>query len=225
MTWKTLAFLHWAFEPGRVQRLLPEGLEIDTFDGQAYVGIVPFTMTGVRHTKCPPVPGTHSFHELNVRTYVIRDGVPGVWFFSLDAASRMAVRAARMTFGLPYYNATMSIQNTGRRIKYTSRRSHRGAEPALFSCVWEVGDKLPQSEPDSLEYFLTERYCLYSHRKGSLWRGRIFHEPWALREATIETGSLQSSMLEAIGLTEQGDEPIVHYAESIETEAWGLERV
>ncbi|MFG0256866.1 MAG: YqjF family protein [Phycisphaerales bacterium JB043] len=225
MTWSTLAFLHWTFDPTRVQALLPDGLEIDTFEGNAYVGIVPFTMTGVRHAKCPPVPGTHSFHELNVRTYVTCDGVPGVWFFSLDAASRLAVRVARMTYSLPYYSATMSLQNTGKRVKYTSRRAHRGAEPALFSCVWEIGDELPPSEADSLDYFLTERYCLYAHRKGALWRGRIFHEPWRLRNARLDTGTLQSSMLDACGLSEQADEPVVRYAESIDTEAWALERV
>jgi len=147
-------------------------------------------------------------HELNVRTYVHLNGVPGVWFFSLDASNSIAALGARLTFHLPYFTARMSLEQRNRTIHFASRRIRPHAEHAEFEAVWTVGDRLPQSETGSLQFFLTERYALYSARADALYRARIFHQPWPLHEARLL--SLRSSMLESQGLPSTGDDPLVH---------------
>lgn len=220
-TWGRLLFLHWPVAPEGLRPLLPPGLALDTFDGQAWLGVVPFTMWGIQPTFGPPLPGLRAFHELNVRTYVHRDGLPGVWFFSLDAASPLAVWAARTFYHLPYFRAAMDLAADGGVVRYSSRRRHRGAPAAHFRCAWRVGEPLPATEPGSLPFFLTERYCLYAARGRRLWRGRILHPPWPLRRAEIL--DLDSTMVESHGLPSPEGEPLVHGADEIRVEIWGLE--
>src|SRR5438105_12906065 len=161
--WRKLLFMHWPISAELLRPLIPQELEIDTFDDKAWIGIVPFTMWGIRASFLPSIPGTSAFHELNVRTYVHYQGVPGVWFFSLDAASRLAVWGARRFYHLPYFNAEMSLRQQGNLIKYNSqRRDSRGA-PAQLDADWTIGESLAEARPGSLEFFLTERYCLYSY--------------------------------------------------------------
>jgi len=220
--WGKLLFMHWAIDPATLRPLIPAGLSLDTFDGRAYIAEVPFTMWGIRASFLPPIPGTSAFHELNVRTYVQYEGVPGVWFFSLDAANSLAVWGARSLYHLPYYNAEMSLEQEEQRIVYASRRIDKRGPAADFNAQWDIGEALPRSTPDSLEYFLTERYCLYSFHGSRLYRSRIYHEPWPLRRA--KTDQYQSSMIQSLGISQPTGEPLLHYAESISVRVWPLRR-
>lgn len=215
--------MHWAIPVDALRPLVPPRLEIDTFEGEAWIGVVPFTMWGVRPTFTPPVPGLSALHELNVRTYVHLEGVPGVWFLSLDANSIVAVWAARNFFYLPYFNARMTLDQTANKIIYASHRTHANAPAANFEATWEFGDPLPLSPPGSLEFFLTERYSLYAAHRDKLYRCRIFHRPWPLRTAQLL--SCESSMVESHGLPTPRGEPLLHYAEALETNIWRFKRV
>ncbi|HZI18914.1 MAG TPA: DUF2071 domain-containing protein [Pyrinomonadaceae bacterium] len=221
--WGKLLFMHWPV-PGRLLRpMLPPQLTLDTYEGTAWLGVVPFTMWGFRPYLGPPVPGLNSFHELNVRTYVHYDGVPGVWFFSLDINSLLAVWGARRLYFLPYYRARLSLAQQGQVVRFTSERAAAAAPPAAFAAEWSVGDPLPPAEPGSLEFFLTERYCLYSAARGQLFRCRIAHDSWPLRRA--ELSDFDSTMVEALGLPTPAGDPVLHYAEAIKVDVWPLRRV
>lgn len=221
--WGKLLFMHWPIDEKLLRPLIPAGLNIDTFDGSAWIGVIPFTMWGIRASFLPPIPGTSTFHELNVRTYVTLNGIPGVWFFSLDAANRLAVWAARKFYNLPYFNAQMSVDQTGKTIHYSSTRQDARGAPAELKTTWAIGECLPRSLAGSIEFFLTERYCLYSERDGELYRARIHHQPWPLQEA--ELTSFTSTMIESHGLpTPQGD-PLLHYCEEISVDIWGLKKI
>lgn len=221
--WGKLLFMHWPISADLIRPLLPERLSVDTFDGSAWIGVVPFTMWGVRPTFTPPVPGLSAFHELNVRTYVHLDGVPGVWFFSLDAESALAVWGARTFFHLPYFNARMSLEQETRTILYASHRTHAGDPPAEFDATWIIKDHLPAAEPGSLSFFLTERYCLYAAHRERLFRCRIFHPPWPLQDASLS--SLSSTMIESHGLPTPEGSPLLHYAEALQVDIWMLREV
>jgi uncharacterized protein YqjF (DUF2071 family) len=219
-TWGKLLFMHWRIDEKLLRPLIPASLEIDTYDGSAWIAVTPFTMWGIRASFLPPIPGTSAFHELNVRTYVHHDGVPGVWFFSLDATNVLAVWAARLAYHLPYLSAEMSLEQKGKTIEYSSRRID---SPAELKTSWTIGEPLPKSEPESLQFFLTERYCLYSAEDEALYRARIFHEPWSLRSATLL--SLHSTMIEAAGLPTPQGEPLLHYSEEIDVQIFSLKKI
>ena len=228
--WGKLLFIHWRIEERLLRPLIPEALAIDTFDGSAWIGVVPFTMWGIRASLLPAIPGTSAFHELNVRTYVYHRGVPSVWFLSLDAASRLAVWGARTFYHLPYFNAQMSLVQTGNTIRYSSVRKDRRGPPAELQSSWSIGEPIGETMagrmpalPGSLEFFLTERYCLDTMHKGELYRSRIHHQPWPLQ--TAELVSLNSSMLEAHGLPTPSSEPVLHYAEALSVDIWPLRRI
>ena len=222
-SWGKLLFMHWPIPAEQLRPSVPDRLAIDTFDGSAWIGITPFTMWGVRPVFTPPLPILSRSHELNVRTYVHLDGVPGVWFFSLDANNALAALGARLTFHLPYFRARMGLKRQGRTIRFASRRTHP-AVPAEFDAAWTVGDKLPQSQPGSLEFFLTERYCLYSARKDHLYRARIFHRPWPLHGAHLL--SCRSTMIESQGLPSPGGIPLLHQqGEPLRVRIWPPVRV
>jgi uncharacterized protein YqjF (DUF2071 family) len=221
--WGKLLFMHWRIDEQLLRQLIPPPLQIDTFDGSAWIGIVPFTMWGIRASFLPPIPGTSAFHELNVRTYVHYQGVPSVWFLSLDAANKLAVWGARKSYYLPYFNAQMSLDQTGNTIRYSStRRDSRGA-PAELQATWTIGERLPQLSPGSLEFFLTERYCLHSENKCQIYASRIHHQPWPLQAATLD--SFSSTMIESHGLPKPEGDPLLHYAEEISVDIWPLRRV
>ncbi len=222
-SWRDLLFLHFPCDPAEVARLLPPGLSVDTFpdaDGveKAWVGLVPFLMKDVRWAFAPPVPGTHTFPETNVRTYVHRDGrEPGVWFFSLDAANLLAVRTARTAFALPYFHARMSERRTDARVAYEGRRAE-----AAYHVEARIGEAGPPPEPGSLEFFLVERYLLYAARGGRLWSGRVFHPPYRLREAHVERA--EEGLVAAAGL---GPRPFAHaaFSDGVDVEVFPLRRV
>ena len=205
-SWGELLFVHWPVLAQSIRPLIPEPLSVDTHEGVAWIGLTPFTMGGVRPVFAPSLPLLSESHELNVRTYVHLDGVPGVWFFSLDANNRVAVLGARLAFHLPYFGASMSYERRDRTIRFTSRRPDRRSAPAEFEAAWRVGDELGEARPGSLDFFLVERYCLYSAHRGRLCRARIFHRPWTLRSASLL--SCRSTMLESQGLPAPGGEPL-----------------
>lgn len=185
--WRDLLFLHWEYSPPAIQATLPDGLFVDTFAGKAYLGVVPFFMRNIRPRLFPSVPGVSSFMELNLRTYVHdRAGNPGVWFYSLDANQWLAVKIARRFFHLPYEHAAMKASRTSDgRIRYESRRL--GAQADGSSCVFEYapGPELPAAVPGSLEFFLVERYRLYSQAPKGLRSGHVFHPPYPLCRADV----------------------------------------
>jgi uncharacterized protein YqjF (DUF2071 family) len=221
-TWGKLLFMHWRVDAERLRALLPRQLEIDTFDGSAWIAIAPFTMWDTRALPglLPPIPGLSSMHELNVRTYVHLDRVPGVWFFSLDCNSAAAVLGARAFYFLPYYKADIELKQEALTIDYSLVRTDE--PPAEFRAVWTIGESIPASEPGSLEFFLTERYCLYSERDGEIYRARIHHAPWPLRKASLSL--LSSTMIESLGLATPKDDPLLHYAEEVKVDIWPIRK-
>lgn len=187
--WDDLLFLHWSYAPMAIQSTLPRGLTVDTFEGKAYIGIVPFFMRDVRPSFCPRLPGFSDFLELNVRTYVYNEqSVPGVWFYSLDANQPLAVRAARRFFRLPYFHSRMKADKnaTTAEIRYLSHR--RGAQDNLSSCFqYHPNGDIRLAIPGTLEFFLIERYVLFARSAGQarLWSGRVHHQPYPLVNARV----------------------------------------
>ncbi len=219
MTWSELLFAHWPVDPSVLAPLLPKGLTLDTRDGIAWIGVVPFLMSDIAPRCCPSIPKLSRFLELNVRTYVIYDGKPGVWFFSLDAASRIAVRAARATFNLPYMDANMSLtKDDSEVIAYRSERTHRGEPPATFDASYRATGEVFHARSGTLEHWLTARYCLYSaDRKGRLYRGEIDHDPWTLAPASWT--KRQNTMCEPWEI-ELIDQPHLLFAQPVAVRAW-----
>lgn len=233
MRWHDLLFLHWPVEAASLQPFLPQGLLVDTREGQGWIGVVPFTMSGIRARYVPAIPRTSAFPELNVRTYVVaepglvipgRNGVaerpgPGVWFFSLDAASHAAVRVARTVFHLAYYDASMSCRTTKEGwIEYTSTRTHRGVKPGRFEARYRPVGAPTRSAPGTLEHWLTERYWLYAaDRRGCLYAGRVWHDPWPLQPAEAEVRV--NTMAEASGISLPSVAPLEHFARLLEVDA------
>jgi uncharacterized protein YqjF (DUF2071 family) len=220
-SWHNLLFAHWPVDARALQEKLPAGLPLDTFDGQAWLGIVPFAMTNVAPRGVPSVPFVSSFLELNVRTYVTLHGKPGVYFFSLDANSTIAVTAARTLFQLPYYLATMTLEERGGQVTCTSTRDTTIEGVAEFAASYRPVGSVQMAKPGSLEYFLTERYCLYT--VDSSFRAKrleIHHWPWPLQaaEATITV----NTMAEAAGIRLPSTAPLLHFARRQDMVAWPL---
>jgi uncharacterized protein len=219
-TWNDLLFAHWPIAPEILRPLVPQPLALDTFDGQCWLAVTPFHMTGVRPRFVPPVPGLSAFPELNVRTYVTVSGKPGVYFFSLDAASRIAVWAARVTYSLPYYFASMEVKDKEGYFEY---RSSRAGGKALLRARYRPAKPVQLREPGTLEHWLTERYCLYAVVRGSVFRAEIHHEPWPLQDAEAEIG--ENTMASAAGIRLPGIAPLLHFAKKLQVLIWPLRRV
>ena len=222
-TWHGLLFAHWALSPAALRPLVPLELELDLFDGRAWVGVVPFRMSGVRLRGLPSLPGTSAFPELNVRTYVRVGDRPGVFFFSLDARSRVAVWAARRWYGLPYFHAAMEMEETAGGVRYRSQRIDRGAPRADLALEYAPCGEVARSEAGSLEHFLTERYALYTGVAGRVRAGEIHHPPWPLQPA--EGSMTTNSMARARGIELPGEAPLLHYAQLQEVVIWPLRAV
>lgn len=221
--WHHLLFAHWECAPTDLRPLIPPPLELDTFDDEAWIGVIPFYMSGVRMRGAPPVPTAHAFEELNVRTYVTLDGRPGVWFFSLDAASLLAVIGARLGVRLPYFRAWMQLSRDGDTISYRSDRWSLAGKPASFHGRYRPEGHARQPVPGTLEHFLTERYCLYSSDGKRIWRGDIYHPEWNLHSASAEIE--RNSMIAAAGVGALGHAPLLHYANFQDVRFWWPVRV
>lgn len=226
MQWRDLLFAHWPVDPATLAALLPKttpALQLDTFEGQAWLGIVPFRMCGIHWRGWPPVPGVSAFAELNVRTYVLANGRPGVWFFSLDAANPLAVRVARMTHHLPYFDADMTVTARGPEVAYASWRTHRSGGTAELIARYAPSGPPFLSVEGRLEHWLTERYRLFSaDRAGRLHRCEIEHTPWPLQPARAEFPSL--NMTRWLGLDLPDFPPHLLYARSLNVRAHRLVR-
>jgi uncharacterized protein YqjF (DUF2071 family) len=221
--WHDLLFTHWRCAVSDLRPLVPAPLAIDTFDETAWIGVIPFHMSGVRMRAAPPLPTAHAFQELNVRTYVTLDGCPGVWFFSLDAASSLAVIGARVGTRLPYFRASMQMTRQEGTIAYTSERWSIAGQPASFAATYRgVGPSAPAT-PGTLDHFLTERYALYASDGKRIWRGDIVHPPWSLQAAEARID--RNSMIEAAGIRAEADEPLLHFSAFQDVRLWWPTRV
>jgi len=224
--WRDLLFLHWPVPPELIQPLLPPGLTVDTFEGNAYVGLVPFTMHGVRPVGLPPMPGISDFPECNVRTYVHRGGAgPGVWFFSLDAANIVAVLVARSLWRLPYFFARMATRrDSTAAIAYHTDRLAPPPLPAASRFRYTPTGEPQPATPDTLEFFLAERYILYAYARHRLWRGRVHHTPYPLQTATLLDFNDTSLAADGIHLPidTPAHPPLVHYAFGVDVDVFPL---
>ncbi|MDY7232780.1 YqjF family protein [Hyalangium rubrum] len=221
--WRTLLFLHWEVPAEALARLLPPGLTLDTYEGRAFVGLVPFTMRGVRPAGLPPFPPLSNFHETNVRTYVHREGKdPGVWFFSLEAANSIAVRLARAWFKLPYHFARMQLDREGEWISYRSERLWPAPVPARCAVRCLPKGEATASTPGTLQHFLVERYFLYTAHGGALWRGQVHHPPYQVRGAEVE--GLDETLLEAAGIQRPASTPLAHFSDGVDVDVFRLMR-
>jgi uncharacterized protein YqjF (DUF2071 family) len=218
--WHDLLFMHWPVAVQDLRPLIPRELELETFDGTAWVGVVPFHMSGIRLRGLPPIPGLSAFPELNVRTYVRSGTKPGVWFFGLEAASAIAVSAARRWFHLPYFCARMSVEKIGDAIRYESHRTHRAAPEAVFRATYRPTGEIFRAQRGTLEYFLTERYCLYAAAGDRIFRGEIDHPPWPLQPAEVEIETNTMAASHGIGLPSA--KPLLHFARYQGVKIWGL---
>jgi uncharacterized protein YqjF (DUF2071 family) len=214
--WHELLFAHWPIPAESIRAIVPPPLEVDLFDGQAWLGVIPFRMTGVRPRLLPPVGPISAFPELNVRTYVVVGGKPGVYFFSLDAASRVAVWAAKTFFALPYFHARMASMRSGVSVDYRSERSGERAD--LRVTYGPVGPAWSPAR-GTLDHWLTERYALYTTTAdGTVLRGNIHHAPWRLQQAEAEFAV--NSVATPVGIRLPRTEPVLHYAELQDVRIW-----
>ena len=224
--WRDLLFLHWEYSVAAIQATLPEGLFVDTFAGKAYLGIVPFFMRNIRPRLLPAVPGISNFMEMNLRTYVHdRAGVPGVWFYSLDANQRLAVAIARRFFHLRYEHAKMKANHTATgAIRYESVRTGDAAGSARCLFEYASGAELPPPPSDSLECFLIERYRLYASSDGHLWRGAVFHPPYPLSHAEVTAWDEQLLKINGFSPTGRPPDHII-MSRGVDVTVFPLERV
>lgn len=217
--WRQLLFLHWPVPVELLRRAVPASFELDLYEGVAYVGVVPFAMQGVRPRVLPELLAL-DFLETNVRTYVVRRGEPGVYFFSLEAASRLAVATARAAFALPYFHAAMTLEVADGTVRYTTRRTAGGASHQVD---YRVGEALGPSLPGTLEHFLLERYLLFTERRGTALRGQVHHAPYPAHRAQVL--SVKDELVAAAGLPAVAGPPkFAHYSPGVDVEVFALER-
>jgi uncharacterized protein len=216
-TWHDLLFAHWPVEPGKLRRLVPSQLPLDVCDNECWVAIAPFHMSHIHVRGLPPMPGFSRFPELNVRTYVTLGEKPGVYFFSLDVTNLAAVWAARALYRLPYFHAHMSVHRNQGNISYSSeRRQGRAA----FQATYAPAGAIELRSPNSLEAWLTERYCLYTVARGRVYRADIHHQPWPLENARAEIAS--NTMAQAAGIELPAIPPLLHFSRKLEVLVWPL---
>jgi uncharacterized protein YqjF (DUF2071 family) len=219
MRWLDLLFAHWPVDPEALAARLPAGLELDLRDGQAWLGIVPFTMADVAPRGSPPFGRFSRFPEINVRTYVVHGGLPGIYFLSLDAASRPTVEGARRVFHLPYFHARMSSQAVDGEVVYRSRRIDRRGKDAAFEARYRPTGPVEIAADGSLEAWLTDRKRLFSvDGRGRVWRTEIDHPPWPLQVADAVISI--DTMAAASGLALPDATPHLRFAARLDVRAW-----
>jgi uncharacterized protein len=205
-TWRRLTFLHWPYDPDLIRGFIPAGLELDTFDSAAWVGLVPF--------EIHDFPGLPHFPETNLRTYVVGpDQSRAVWFFSLDAARLVAVLGARISYHLPYFWAKMSVIAENGVINYRSRRQWPHDPTAMTEIVVRPGEPYKPEELSGRDHFLTARYRLYSVARERLKHAQIEHPPWPLARACVM--AVRETLSAASGLPPPGGNPIAHYVDEL----------
>ena len=215
--WYDLLFAHWPVSRETLRSLIPRPLEIDTLGGEAWLAVTPFHMD--TEFRSVPLP-SFRFPELNCRTYVSYRGKPGVFFFSLDAGSRLAVWAARSSYKLPYFYSQMKIESEDGKIGYSAVRLKSRAQ---FVATYGPESPVYRSQPGTLEHWLTERYCLYTYSRGQVYRGEIHHIPWPLQSAACEIR--ENSIATAAGIELPDTAPVLHFSRRLEVLIWPLRRV
>jgi len=222
-TWTDLLFAHWPVAPATLRGLVPPLLEIERYDGQAWLGVIPFGMQGVRPRGIPSLPWLSRFLELNVRTYVTLNGRPGVYFFSLDASNPLAVAAARRCFSLPYYRARMQWRTRDGVVEYRSQRTHRAAPPAALAADYRSCGAPFLAGPGTFAEWATERYRLYTaDARGTIWTAEIRHPRWSLQEAEAEIAL--NTMTQGLGVTLTATAPVLQFARRQDVRVWPLRR-
>jgi uncharacterized protein YqjF (DUF2071 family) len=215
--WNDLLFAHWPMARDRLRELVPTFLELDTFNNEAYVSVTPFHLSDLSPRGIPAFPLISEFDEINVRTYVVYQGIPGIYFFSLDANSAMAVGGASTLFHLPYFLADIRVEQDRGRFSFRSRRK-RGAQ-ADFEVKYAPAGRFFEPEPGTIDYFLTERYCLYTQDSAAnAYRVEIHHAPWQLQQA--EANIATNTMVDAAGLRLPSMAPLLHYARRQDVVTW-----
>jgi uncharacterized protein YqjF (DUF2071 family) len=217
-TWQSLLFAHWRVDEGLLREHVPPQIPLDTFDGDAWIAVTPFEVTGAHARFMLPIPGVARFPEINVRTYSTIDGRPGIYFFSLDTTNRPAVEAARRVYRVPYFHARIEIDKLGERIRYETERVSRDGPPAAAALEYGPTGPVSTAAPGSFEQWAAERYCLYTlDGDGRVLRGEIHHPPWPLQPAaaTFE----HNSMGDQVGLALDGD-PVLHFARRQDVVFW-----
>jgi uncharacterized protein len=220
-TWRDLLFAHWPLSADALANFVPAPLELDAYDGSAWLGITPFVLTALRPVAAPPPPLLATFPEINVRTYVTYAGKPGILFLSLDAASRLAVIAARRFYRLPYFHARISARGADGAVDYASKRIDERGHDARFRGRYAPTGREAEAPPGSLEAFLTERYCLYTlDEDARLLRAEIHHRPWQLRPADAE---IAVNVMPPPGVELPGRAPLVHFSARQDVLIWMVE--
>ena len=224
MDWLELSFLHWSLDPELLRKHLPAGLELDTWEGRAWLGVVPFRMENVNPTHYRLPRMMSAFPELNLRTYVVANGKPGVWFFSLEATNPLAVRTARAKFHLPYYDARIRHSMDKGVVSFRCRRVHRGAPALEFDADFNGAGETFTAQPGSLEYWLCERYCLYSaDNNGRISRGDVHHRPWPLQQGSVAIE--ENTVFEQLGLDLPEQPEDVLYSAGVQCLGWRPEEL
>ena len=216
-TWDQLLFAHWRVDGDVLRRHIPDGLQVEEHDGSAWLGVVPFVITDLRARGTFPLPVVSTFREVNVRTCVTDGEKPGIWFFSLDASSPIAVAAARRLYKLPYFLADITVERARGRFVYECVRD----EETAFSGSYKPDGSVVEPSPGTLEHFLAERYCLYAAEGSVLYRAEIHHRPWQLQpaDATIDLNTMASDDFDLDG------EPLLHYSARQDAVIWPLEEL
>jgi uncharacterized protein YqjF (DUF2071 family) len=222
-TWNDLLFAHWPVPAEILRPLVPSALSLDTFDGQCWVAVTPFHMTGIRARGLPPIPGLARFPELNVRMYVTVGGKPGVYFFSLDAGSRVAVWSARAAYRLPYFYARMKVGYNDDWVMYNSRRKSFHNSDAAFTGKYRAAGAIQLRRPGTLEHWLTERYCLYTVAGDDAFRAEIHHAQWPLQDAEAEI--TENTMASAAGIELPEGPPMLHFVKKLDVLIWPLRKI
>lgn len=221
-SWRDLLFAHWPIPADVVRPLVPSELDVQQRDGTTWIGVVPFHMQGVMRRPLPDLPGISAFAELNLRLYVEYRGRAGIWFLSLDAASRLAAWAARRFFHLPYFFARMSVTGLPERVVYRSVRVAAAGSPrapVTFEAEYEPASQPFTARPGSVEHWLTERYCLFAKAPGGrLLRTDIHHPPWPLQEASARIR--RNDLFDAQGLEVQGEPALLHFSRRMDVVVW-----
>ena len=220
-SWQDLLFAHWRVPAAVIRPIVPKSLTVQEFDGTSWVGLVPFRMAGVMRRPLPDLAGLSTFPELNLRVYVVRDGKPGVWFLSLDAANRVAVWAARRFFHLPYFLADIQFARQADDFCFSSRRVGKEHVPS-FSARYRPSSAVFEAQAGSLESFLAERYCLYAQSpSGSLYRADVHHVPWPLQKASGDVEATE--LVTPHGITLVG-KPVLHFSRGVDVVIWPMVR-
>ena len=211
--WHAITFLHWRYDPAALRRFVPAPLELDLFEGAAWVGLTPFLLEGLRLPFLPPLPWLSRFPETNLRTYVRGPGGrPGVWFFSLDTARLLAAAAARLSYGLPYWWSAQQVRISGERVRYLGRR--RWGHPAAYHVEIETGAPIPPAQVSPLDLFLTARFRLYAQWSTRLASAPVEHPPWPLARARLH--ALEQTLTRAAGLPDPAGDPLLHYSPGVD---------